>query len=303
MSCQARSASQWVGYILHKAEKTETGCLLFRKCIRIDGKEISTSRFIYEHKVGIIPQGKVVGKACKTNLCCNPDHLCLKNPGNVNNLDASNMLFDEDMVKRITELRSQQKTVGEISSILKISKSSAAKYVKGMHLSDETRKLLRTSLDKKRIHTIKQNLQKKWESQNKFRSIIDLKNYSKSMKGSIAESAIIYRLLLHDFSVYSSIFDGHKLDMVACNNKTGDLLKIQVKCTRVPCGFTPILTSKCMTGHSTFTPYKKRDLDILVGYDILNDSAYVFKYDEIKSREVFNVTVESRENWEKLLTC
>jgi hypothetical protein len=102
--------------------------------------------------------------------------------------------------------------------------------------------------------------------------------------------------------VYSSIFNGSVINIVALNNDSGDFFKIQVKCTKnLRSTYTPHISTKHMVGHSTFANYTKKELDFLIGYDILNDVAYIFSWKDIKDKKAtIAVTKNSKENWGKL---
>lgn len=293
---KSKTYKEWVDHILSTSKKNSEGCLTYSKTIRIRGKNISTNRFIYEHVIGPIPGDKVVSRICNNPRCCNPDHLRL---GNTN---KGNGKIDNKIILEIHKLRSNGESIKQISRTLGISAASASKYASDIILTDE---LLKNIIKKGRSRatiTIRENKIAKWDNKYHFKELIKSKSYSKSTKGSIAEAAIIYRLLIHDFTVYSSIFSGSVIDIVALNNDNGEFLKIQVKCTRcTKSAYTPSISTRHMIGHNTFSNYTNKELDYLIGYDILNDVAYVFSWEDIKdNKNMISVTEDSTENWYKL---
>jgi hypothetical protein len=301
MSKKAKTKEEWIRYILD-IQNNEKDCKIFRREIKLNNQYLSTGRLIYESVIGPIPKNMYVSRKCTNFRCCNPAHFYLRPSGVLSNLKSANRATPQETIDKIKGLRIQQKTIDEISSTLNISTGTVYKYVSKMPLSEETRKILRLRSGKNRSLKISATRISLWEGLNKFKDLINEKTYSKTAKGNIAESAIVYRLLIHNYSVYSSIFNGDVIDIIACNNQTTDLLKIQVKCVRRTKGsHTPMLSVKRMKGHYSFTQYENKDLDLLIGYDILNDIAYVFTWDEIKNKKsLISVTLESKENWKKL---
>lgn len=302
MSRTARDRKEWIIHIIDK-KRDKKKCITFRKSIKYKGKEIATSKFVYESEIGPIAKGMVVSRKCNTLDCCNPYHLFLRFPGNLSNLNSANRRTLQEKIKKIRELRLKGETIYNISCYLKIPVTTVYKYVEGVSIPDKIKKEMEISRTVKRTDTIRKQRKKKWQGFNKFKEVISLKEYSKNTKANIAEAAVTYRLLIHDFSVYSSIFNGDRIDIIARNNKDNNLLKIQVKCIKKSSkGITPILSVKCMEGHYNFIQYQSKDIDFLIGYDIINDNAYVFSWNELKSKkESISVTIDSRENWNKLL--
>jgi hypothetical protein len=303
MSKKLKTDSEWVTWILNHCKKELNGCFIYSKSIRHNGKNVTTSRLMYEGMVGPIPKGMVAGKTCGNPQCCNPDHLVIRERGAESNLISNNRKFNIDIVDEIKKLRFQQKTIGEISFALGISKASVSKYMRGISLSDKTLASLHKQSRIKANNTVRLKRNLLWDNQFKFKGVVTQNSYSREIKGSIAEAAIIYRLLIHNYHVYSSIFSGNRIDIIAYSIKMDKFIKIQVKClSKYNGNITPQVRNRRTKGHNEQVTYSKKDLDILVGYDVLNETAYVFTYNELKNRQVLNVTVESKENWDKLKT-
>ena len=299
MGRKSRTKEEWIKHILG-IKKNEKGCIVFRKNMIFNNQRIVPSRFIYENVKGTIPERMLVSHTCKNLLCCNPEHLNLRIYGN--NINFSRALLPE-IIEKIKEYRYQQKTVDEIKNILKVSSATICKYIKGLPpISKKKLTSIRIASAKKNGAKRKEKSRLLWEGQNKFKDIIKEQAYSTTIKGSIAEAAILYRLLIHNFSVYYSAFNGGIIDIITYNNKTGKLLKLQVKCAKGNKNSqTPSIPLKKSKGRYSLTNYDSKEIDIIVGYDLYNDTAYVFTWDEIKNlKGAISVTIESKENWKKL---
>lgn len=61
----------------------DDGCWVWTKstkrngygCFSVNGKTVSTHRYMYEQFVGHIPNGLVIDHLCGNKICCNPEHL------------------------------------------------------------------------------------------------------------------------------------------------------------------------------------------------------------------------------------
>jgi len=296
-----RTDKEWVVHILNNCRKDINGCFIYGNSVRYNKKNVTTSRLVYEGTIGVIPENMVVGKLCNNARCCNPDHLFIRGKGERSNLISDNKKFNVDIVEEIIKLRVQQKTIEEIGTILNISKSSVTKYLKGIPISEETLISLREQGRVKANNTVRVKRNLLWNEQFKFKDMIEDSRYSKEIKGNIAEAAILYRLLIHNYHVYSSIFSGNRIDMIAYNIGIDKFIKIQVKCLYKH-NITPFIKNRRTKGHNEHVKYNKEDLDFLIGYDIINDTAYVFTFDELRDRKVISVTTESKENWDKIRT-
>lgn len=301
MSRKGKTKKEWITYILN-IKKDENDCILFRKHLQLDNLYFIPSRLIYENVIGPIPKEMVVRHKCHKICCCNPEHLYLKTRGDISNLNSFNRALSQETINKIKELRSQQKTTTEIKKILNISQATVSKYIVGMPLSEEKKKNIALKSAKYRGEKTKEKNRLLWEGLNKFKDFMKNQKYTTFTKGSIAEAAILYRLLIHNYEVYYSAFNGGIIDIIAHNTITGRLLKIQVKCAKgCKNSQTPIINLKKSKGRDNLIKYNNKEIDLIIGYDIYNDVAYVFTWDEIKNlKNIISATVESKENWNKL---
>ncbi len=125
-----------------------------------------------------------------------------------------------------------------------------------------------------------------------------------SMK--ISEAAILFRLAVYGFEVYSSFFDGTKVDFVVESRNNPALLKIQVRTTKRPpsTGYgVPQVSLMCQAGRKKLRRYTDSEMDCLIGYDQPTDTAYIWVASELKNhRRQISITEEASERWDKILT-
>lgn len=131
--------------------------------------------------------------------------------------------------------------------------------------------------------------------------VIEGKEISRQQKGEIAESAVLFRLALHGFNVFKSIFDGEKIDWLIEVPETGRLLKVQVKFVKESAKGLPILSLKKMNGHNSFRRYNENEVDFFVGYDLFTDTCYVWSFKEVsQNKGSITISDDAAEVWEKM---
>jgi len=60
----------------------------------------------------------------------------------------------------------------------------------------------------------------------------------------------------------------------------------------------------CSDGRGKTRPYRDGDFDILVGYDLFSDRAYVYLWSELKGVTTRkSMAVDALERWDKLTRC
>jgi transposase-like protein len=122
-------------------------------------------------------------------------------------------------------------------------------------------------------------------------------------KGKIAEAAILLRLVILGYNVYSSVFDGDKFDWVISSGQQhtepGQLRKIEVRWLRQNSKGDLTLNMRCSNGRGK--ERRMTDFDALVGYDMFEDVAYVYRpHDLAHVQHAVNVTSDAAEAWWKL---
>jgi PD-(D/E)XK endonuclease len=157
---------------------------------------------------------------------------------------------------------------------------------------------------KARIKTAKRYVTPKksrGEESKHFQAVV-WKNLSNQRRGRIAEAAVLFRLALHGFIVYASIYDGDKTDWLVEVPETGRRLKLQVRCVTTPWKYgLPGVRLTCAEGHSNRRRYEKGEFDFIVGYYLFTDTAYVYSFDEVAQHKAFiAISKEYAEQWDKL---
>ena len=184
----------------------------------------------------------------------------------------------------------------EIETITGAARGSLSAWLKPYPLTEEERRA-RSKLAKRYIPPIKSH-----GEESKYNRTVVWQNLMPYQKGRIAEAAVLFRLALHGFNAYSSVFDGDKADWLVQVPESGKVLKIQVRCvnaTKRHC--LPNILLACAEGHNKRRRYKDGEFDFIVGYYLFNDTAYVFSFDEVMHLKT-HVTVSERhaERWDKL---
>lgn len=118
-------------------------------------------------------------------------------------------------------------------------------------------------------------------------------------KGRIAEAAVLFRLALHGFHVHGSAFDGSRSDWIVENPETGKLSRLQVKWAGDSSGGVPVISLKCFEGHSKQRRLREDECDLVVGYDLHTDTAYVFRLSELSDNvSTVSIRPEAAERWD-----
>jgi len=195
-----------------------------------------------------------------------------------------------------------RKSNQEISKILKCPKTTVHYWLKKLPLTKE--ELSQMSSERiKRLHKegkIKSH-KKDRGTESKFFGIVKDEKLTRARKAKIAEAAILFRLVLHGFDVYSSIFDGDRIDFII--NYKGRIKKIQVKSvqegSKSVLPHIPLVSTSGGLCHGIYSyRYKEEDFDFIVGYDLLTDKAYIFSFDETKHlKSSITIRDDAEENW------
>lgn len=114
----------------------------------------------------------------------------------------------------------------------------------------------------------------------------------------ISETAVMLRLLLHNFAVFGSSFDGDVADWVVQSPVTHKLHSVQVKTVRKECGNgLPSVSLRNSRGRR----YSEGDFDFIVGFSPFTDQAFVWTWDEVKHLKA-SVTIhpDALEAWDKI---
>jgi transposase-like protein len=122
-------------------------------------------------------------------------------------------------------------------------------------------------------------------------------NLSPSQRGNLAEAAVLVRLIAAGHTPLRGVFEGNKSDwLVPVGGKT---LRVQVKLAYKSRQGVPVVP---LRSASQKKPYQVGEVDILVGFDLLTDTCYVWTWGEIANRLCgVSVCPEAEERWDKIL--
>lgn len=133
---------------------------------------------------------------------------------------------------------------------------------------------------------------------SKFWEAVDPDDVESQRKANISEAAVFFRLTLHGFHPYGSVFDGDKADWIVETPDHKKIWRIQVRSTFLKKqGLPRISLRKARSGR--FNP---EEFDFLVGYDLYSDTAYIFSEKEISNLKAsVSVKNSAAERWDKML--
>ena len=201
-----------------------------------------------------------------------------------------------ELAQEAVRLRVEQRlSLREIAEATGASKGSLSVWLKPFPLTEE-------ELRERQKFACRYVAPKKARGEvSKFFQAVAGRELSRLEKAKIAEAAVAFRLVVHGFAVYGSMFDGDKADWVVEAPKTGRIHKIQVRwATAGPFGL-PKISLRCTVGHNTQQRYAEGDFDFIVGYDFYSDTAFVYSADEIVSlKTAVSMNWDHAERWDKL---
>jgi len=202
----------------------------------------------------------------------------------------------KELSQEAIRLRVEERlSLREIAEVTGAAKGSLSGWLKPYPLTEEERgQRQRTA---KRYVPIKKDR----GEVSKFYQAAAGREMSRSEKGKIAEAAVAFRLAVHGFTIYGSMFDGDKPDWVVQVPETGKIHTIQVRwATAGPHGL-PKIGLKCTVGHGSQRRYAEGDFDFIVGYDFYSDTAFVYSENEVASlKSAVSMSRDHAERWDKL---
>ena len=136
---------------------------------------------------------------------------------------------------------------------------------------------------------------------SKFYQAVEGQTLSKSQKGKIAEAAVAFRLAIHGFTIYGSMFDGDKADWIVQVPETGKFHALQVRWARTMSHGLPYIGLVCSAGRNTQERYAEGAFDFIIGYDFYSDTAFVYSDAEVAPlRATVSMNWDHAERWDKL---
>ena len=140
------------------------------------------------------------------------------------------------------------------------------------------------------------------EVESKFHRMIHERTLSSAEKGRIAEAAVLFRLQLFGLRTLVPVFGGDRIDWLV-ETPSHRMIKLQVKwAARKSTMGRPVVSLTCWDGHDSRRRYHEKEFDILVGYDLFQDIAYVFTSAETAANLTYiSVYEAAAERWDKIL--
>lgn len=181
----------------------------------------------------------------------------------------------------------------EIAERTSVSKGSLSVWLKPFPLTDKEKRM-RHRLPRR------DHLRKQLGVKSKFYEMAAGQELTRLRKAKIAETAVLFRLVLHGFIPYGSPFDGDKTDWLV-ESPNGKLHKIQVRTTKNGTHGLPKVSLHCTEGHNKQRRFRNDEFDFIVGYCLFNDIAYVWSFDELAHlRSYVTISEAAAERWDKL---
>jgi len=220
--------------------------------------------------------------------------------------------ISEERKVEVIRLRVEERlSLKKISGIMGISKATLSTLLRAYPLTEsevserciKAAEVTNTSLHKKYggMKVAEKRAQDREKSTSKYFKMLK-GTLTSNRKGNISEAAVQLRMVLSGLEVYTSTFEGEKLDFVV-RNKTGSLIKIQVKTARHDTKYGKIsIPVTCSNGRRKYKKIPNKDFDFMVAYDLKTDSAYVLSKREIE-KVVRTKTLEKEflERWDKIV--
>ena len=200
-----------------------------------------------------------------------------------------------------------RKSIESISKILQISQSTCSSWLKPYPLTSEEIKERNIANGRKSGQFLKENGSplRYDQGETNVKTIaykLSLnEEYTTSQKGKIAESAVIFRLVLRKFEIYKSIFDGDKVDLVIQNPKNSELIKIQVRWAGKCRNGQRTFKLTCSDGRKNSRKYDDNEFDFIIGYSIDTDMCYVYSCNDLHHlKKEATLSKEHSERWDKV---
>lgn len=188
----------------------------------------------------------------------------------------------------------ERRSLREIADLLSISKGTASLWLRDTPLSDAEKEARRK--------TIIGSERKPRPEASQFAPLVAA--LDRHQKAKLAEIAIIFRLILHQFAVFEPLSPWSGADILVGVLGSTKKISIQVKSVKVSKHGLPSIRlqrSVGNSGHGKMRKYPDGELDVIVGYDAYADRAYVYTWDEVQHlKSSVAVTDAALENWDKL---
>lgn len=198
----------------------------------------------------------------------------------------------DELRKECIRLRvKERKSLREIHEITGASKGSLSNWLRPHPLTSAEKNARRTA-------ATPPSTKKPRGDESKFFAWSRGREYTSDQKGHISESAVLFRLSVLGARVFQSTVDGDRADFIV--EVGGKFKVVQVKWVYRHSSGHGLPTVRLLRKKG-LERYRKGDFDIIVGYDLKTDTAYVFTWKETSgNKSSISTTPESREAWNKI---
>ena len=201
-----------------------------------------------------------------------------------------------ELKQEVVRLRvEERKSFNEILSATGASRGSLSEWLKPYPLTDAEKKQHLSLRSRYAAPKKDRGLE------SRFHQMVAGSELTVQRKAKIAEAAVLFRLVLNGFTVYGSVFDGDQADWIVDVPEAGRIFKVQVRWA-TPMGHgLPVVKLCCSDGRRSLRRLREGEFDVLVGYDLFSDIAYVFTASEVAHlKSAVTVMPQSAEAWWKL---
>jgi len=205
----------------------------------------------------------------------------------------------KELRARAFEMRAAKQSLDEIARELSVSRSTVHYWLTVINPIPLTAAELKRKRQARDVRYSENAAAKRLADESKFhKATVDLK-LSRAQKCRIAEAAVLFRLALRGYRILQPVFDGDKVDWLIGSDDSADYKRVQVKWMRRGDYGRPFCGATCMSENKR-RRYRADEIDVLVGYDLYTDTAYVFTAAELRSRAAVSATNDAVERWDKL---
>ncbi len=183
----------------------------------------------------------------------------------------------------------------QIAALLGVSQGALSQWLKPYPLTEEARK------ERANRSGLPRTPGKVRGGESKFHRAVAGRALTRQQGAKIAESAVLFRLALHGFNVFGSLFDGDKADWLVEAPESGKTYRIRVRWVKESTHGLPAVKLLCADGHAGTRRFAPGEFDFIAGYDLFTDTAYVYSAAEVAHLKTFvSIGAAFAERWDKL---
>lgn len=210
--------------------------------------------------------------------------------------------YYDDLRRECRRLRTEEElSIKSICQRTGASPSTVSGWLRDIPLSDRVKKdrMIVAGLTGGKKKGYKQPKRKK--DRSALAKLAGDVSFSAEQKGRIAEAAVLLRLCVLGFEVYSGEFGKESLDYLV-KSPSGSILRLQVKWASSQDRGSPVVKLTTSSGRKRSRRYDSLSFDVLLGYDLESDRVFVYTEAELSGlKRCVSLREENAECWDKLL--